>query len=181
MGDAWLPVSIKEAEVSLSHYSQDFSANKSSRPPENTSTSTSTSTSNTELPVSSGFDSHPSILQSAHLSDAVHLSEVQDLHTKMLYTAGELPEAHLANIVPERKMAWAVEALGGIVRQSGFSLSLLGTTLGRIELTKGILHGHPALKLNLLDAELTRTIPLPKNAENVSATWDNGQLHLNWQ
>ncbi len=177
MGDAWLPVSIKEAETSLSHYSQDFSANKSSSTPENTSTSTS----NTELPVSSGFDSHPSILQSAHLSDAVHLSEVQDLHTKMLYAAGELPEAHLANIVPERKMAWAVEALGGIVRQSGFSLSLLGTTLGRIELTKGILHGHPALKLNLLDAELTRTIPLPKNAENVSATWDNGHLHLNWQ
>ena len=177
MGEAWLPLSIEEAETTLGFNHPLNHERNSAFPSPSTPTSPS---SPSPTPPSSGFAAHPEQLLNAHMNGAGHLGEVQDLHAKMLYTAGELPEAHLANILPERKMSWAVEALGGIIRQSGLTIPLKGTTLGRVELTKGELYGHPAVKLNLLDAELIRTIPLPSTAENVTATWENGYLHLTW-
>ena len=54
--------------------------------------------------------------QSAHLAfagDVDHLEEVRLNHQKNMFSAGLVPEAHLAEIAPERQLAWMVEELNG--------------------------------------------------------------------
>lgn len=127
-----------------------------------------------------GLSTNPGILHDRHLHSANHLAEVQEMHTRLLVSAGELPETHMAEIAPERRLAWVIEEMGGKLSPSGASIPLRGTSLGRIELSRGELHGHPALKLNLLDVDMVRTIPLPDEADLVSATWSAGELQLHW-
>lgn len=131
-------------------------------------------------PVTVGLAAEPMHLHSEHLSGASHLSEVRDMHTKLLVTAGELPESNLADIHPERSLKWMVEELGGTVGQRAVSIPLKGTTLGRVELYRGELHGHPAMKLNLLDIHWEKTIPLPEEVGQLTATWDSGNLVIEW-
>ena len=63
--------------------------------------------------VNSGLDATPSELHAAFEMSGDHLSEVRDRHTMMLVTSGELPESHIADIAPERRLNWIVEELNG--------------------------------------------------------------------
>lgn len=130
--------------------------------------------------IHTGLESAPAALHEHHLAGATHLLEVQEMHTRVLISAGELAEEHIASIAPERRLAWVIEDLHGSIRSRGVTIPLRGTRPGRVELTCGELHGHPALRLNLLDVEIERTIPLPEEADQVTARWAAGDLHIDW-
>lgn len=131
-------------------------------------------------PLTVGLTPQPQQLHSEHLSNANHLAEVQDIHTRLLVNAGELPESHLAEIHPQRQLEWMVAELGGSVGDRSISIPLRGTSLNRVEVCKGELHGHPAMKLHLLDLDLEKTIPLPAEVGELTAVWDSGDLHITW-
>ena len=61
--------------------------------------------------VSDGLDASPSELHAAFEISGDHLAEVRDRHTMMLITSGELPESHMAEIAPERRLDWMVKEL----------------------------------------------------------------------
>ena len=54
--------------------------------------------------VSDGLNATPSELHAAFEMSGDHLTEVRDRHTMMLVTSGELPETHMADIAPERRL-----------------------------------------------------------------------------
>lgn len=132
------------------------------------------------LSAHSGLSGKPHILHAQHLSSIPHLAEVQELHSRFLVSAGELPESHLAEILPDRRLEWMVAELGGNLGERRISIPLRGTTLGRVEVSKGELHGHPVLKLNLLDIGWHKTVTLPDDARELTAVWDSGELHIGW-
>jgi len=130
--------------------------------------------------ITTGLSSEPSLLHAEHLGNLSHLSEVQELHSRFLVSAGELPETHLAEVLPERRLEWMVEELGGVLREREFTIPLRGTTLGRVEVSKGELHGHPAIKLALFDIDWEQVVTLPEGAGEISAIWDSGHLQIGW-
>ena len=127
-----------------------------------------------------GLAGKPHLLHAQHLSSIPHLAEVQEMHTRFLVSAGELPESHIAEVLPERRLEWMVAELGGIVDERRISIPLRGTTLGRVEVCTGEINGHPAMKLNLLDIDWQQTVTLPDNASELTAIWDSGELHIGW-
>ena len=54
--------------------------------------------------VSDGLDASPSELHAAFEISGDHLAEVRDRHTMMLVASGEIPESHIADIAPERRL-----------------------------------------------------------------------------
>ena len=130
--------------------------------------------------VAEGLAGEPHLHHANHLNSPRHLAEVQELHTRFLVSAGEIPESHLAEILPERRLKWLVDELGGILGDRRISIPLRGTTLGRVEVSKGEMHGHPAMKLNLLDIDWMQTVTLPDGAGELTAVWDSGDLYISW-
>ena len=130
--------------------------------------------------VTGGLSSEPHLHHARHLNSTGHLAEVQELHTRFLVSSGEIAESHLAEILPERRLKWMVDEIGGILGNRGISIPLRGTTLGRVEVSKGEMHGHPAMKLNLLDIDWKQTVTLPDDAGELTAVWDSGDLHISW-
>ena len=61
--------------------------------------------------VSDGLGASPSELHAEFEMTGDHLAEVRDRHTMMLVTSGELPESHMADIAPERRLNWMVKEL----------------------------------------------------------------------
>ena len=127
-----------------------------------------------------GLASMPHLLHAQHLSSIPHLAEVQEMHSRFLVSAGEIPESHLAEILPERRLEWMVAELGGIVGERRISIPLRGTTLGRVKVSTGEINGHPAMKLNLLDIDWQQTVTLPDDTSELTAIWDSGELHIGW-
>ena len=99
--------------------------------------------------VSDGLDASPSELHAAFEMSGDHLSEVRDRHTMMLVTSGELPETHMAEIAPERRLDWVIDELNGRRHSDGLSIPLRGAEMENIDLTKGELDGHSTLKLKV--------------------------------
>ena len=128
--------------------------------------------------VNSGLDATPSELHAAFEMSGDHLSEVRDRHTMMLVTSGELPESHIADIAPERRLDWIVEELNGKMHTNGLSIPLLGADLESIDLSKGELDGHSILKLKIGNFE--RKLPLPSEVDSIKATMSDGILNLSW-
>ena len=128
--------------------------------------------------VNSGLDATPSELHAAFEMSGDHLSEVRDRHTMMLVTSGELPESHIADIAPERRLDWIVEELNGKRHTNGLSIPLLGADLESIDLSKGELDGHSILKLKIGNFE--RKLPLPSEVDSIKATMSDGILNLSW-
>ena len=128
--------------------------------------------------VNSGLDATPSELHAAFEISGDHLAEVRDRHTMMLVTSGEIPESHIADIAPERRLNWIVEEMNGKRHNHGLSIPLLGAELESIDLTKGELEGHSVLKLKIGDFE--RKLPLPTKVESVKASMENGILDVRW-
>ncbi len=128
--------------------------------------------------VNSGLDATPSELHAAFEMSGDHLSEVRDRHTMMLVTSGELPESHIADIAPERRLDWIVEELNGKRHTNGLSIPLLGADLESIDISKGELDGHSILRLKIGNFE--RKLPLPSEVDSIKATMSDGILNLSW-
>ena len=128
--------------------------------------------------VNSGLDATPSELHAAFEMSGDHLAEVRDRHTMMLVTSGELPESHIADIAPERRLNWIVEELNGKRHSNGISIPLHGADLESIDISKGELDGHSILRLKIGNFE--RKLPLPSEVDSIKATMSDGILNLNW-
>ena len=128
--------------------------------------------------VSSGLDATPSELHAVFEISGDHLAEVRDRHTMMLVTSGELPESHIANIAPDRRLNWIIEEMNGKRHNDGLSIPLHGANIDSIDLTKGELEGHSVLKLKIGDFE--RKLPLPSEVESIKAILNDGILNVNW-
>lgn len=128
--------------------------------------------------VSDGLDASPSELHAVFEMSGDHLSEVRDRHTMMLVTSGELPENHMAEIAPERRLDWIIDELNGRRHSDGLSIPLHGAEMENIDLTKGELDGHSTLKLKVGTFE--RKLPLPADIENIKANITDGILNIRW-
>ena len=128
--------------------------------------------------VSDGLDASPSELHAAFEMSGDHLSEVRDRHTMMLVTSGELPETHMAEIAPERRLDWVIDELNGSRHSDGLSIPLHGAGMENIDLTKGELDGHSTLKLKVGTFE--RNLPIPADIENIKANFTDGILNIRW-
>ena len=128
--------------------------------------------------VSDGLDASPSELHAAFEMSGDHLSEVRDRHTMMLVTSGELPETHMAEIAPERRLDWVIDELNGRSHSDGLSIPLHGAEMENIDLTKGELDGHSTLKLKVGTFE--RKLPIPADIENIKANFTDGILNIRW-
>ena len=128
--------------------------------------------------VSSGLDATPSELHAAFEISGDHLAEVRDRHTMMLVTSGELPESHIADIAPERRLNWIIDEMNGKMHADGLSIPLHGAEVESIDLSKGELEGHSILKLKIGNFE--RKLPLPTEVESIKATLNDGVLNVLW-
>ena len=128
--------------------------------------------------VSDGLGASPSELHAEFEMTGDHLAEVRDRHTMMLVTSGELPESHMADIAPERRLNWMVKELNGNLTSNGLTIPLHGANMDSIQLSKGELEGHSILKLQV--GEFKRKLPLPKEVDSIQATIHQGVLNISW-
>ena len=122
-------------------------------------------------------------LHASFHSDADHLNQVQSMHEQVLVSAGMLPETHLADVQPERQLKWMVEALHGKVNPDGLTIPLLGVTAEEFDLHTKQQGEITLVRLVVKDGEndpLEREMPVPSDAEKISAHYLNGRLHLRW-
>jgi len=133
-----------------------------------------------EIEVSTtGLQTSPSELHAVFELAGDHLSEVRDRHKMVMVESGSLPESHLADIAPERRMKWIIEELNGIAHDRGFTIPLLGASDSEISLFKGEIDGHSILKLQV-NSDFIRKIPIPSDVSSIKAKLENGLLKLDW-
>ena len=130
-----------------------------------------------------GLEVEPQQLHAEFHIQAAHLSEVQMNHHRVLTASGMIPESHLAEIEPERRLAWMVDQLHGTVNPDGFMIPLHGAGNSDIEIST--LHDETQRQLRIVVKEaghddLLRILPLPAEANEISAHFINGRLHLRW-
>ena len=106
-------------------------------------------------------------------------AEVRARHTMMLVTSGELPEKHMAEIAPERRLNWIVDELNGKRHTNGLTIPLHGADSSSIDLAKGEIEGHSILKLRVGE-NFVRNLPLPADIDSIKATLNGGVLDLRW-
>ena len=110
----------------------------------------------------------------------MHLEEVRLNHQKNLFMAGLVPEAHLADIAPERQLAWMVEELNGEVNDSGFRLPLMGLSQSEVNVSTSSINGIMTLKLDLGE-HLQRVTRLPRGVTKISTQWNDGWLSISFE
>nr|ADD95923.1 hypothetical protein [uncultured organism MedDCM-OCT-S04-C1] len=129
--------------------------------------------------VTDGLDASPSELHAAFEMSGDHLNEVRDRHTMMLVSSGEIPESHMAEIAPERRLNWIVDELNGKRHTNGLTIPLQGADASSIDLAKGDIDGHSILKLRVGE-NFVRNLPLPADIDSIKATLKGGVLDLSW-
>ena len=128
--------------------------------------------------VSDGLEASPSELHAAFELSGDHLAEVRDRHTMMIVTSGELPESHMAEIAPERRLDWIVKELNGNIHSNGLTIPLHGAQMESVQLTRGELNGHSILKLQIGD--FVRKLPIPAESDSINASLSDGNLNIRW-
>ena len=128
--------------------------------------------------VSDGLDASPSELHAVFEVAGDHLAEVRDRHTMMLVTSGELPESHIADIAPERRLDWMVKELNGNIHSNGLTIPLYGANMDSIHISRGELDGHSILKLQV--GEFVRKLPIPADSGSIDASLNDGVLNIRW-
>ena len=128
---------------------------------------------------SEGLSSGPEILHAEFAIQADHLHEARDRHTMLLVTAGELPEANLAEIHAMRRLAWMVDELNGMLHPDGLSIPLHGADLDMVQLSIGEMNGLRSLKLRI-GSEFERIMPLPEHSQDPKASINDGKLELRY-
>jgi hypothetical protein len=121
----------------------------------------------------------PETLHAEFAIQADHLHEARDRHTMLLVTAGELPEANLAEIHPMRRLAWMVDDLNGLLHPDGLTIPLHGADLDMVELSIGEMNGLRSLKLRI-GSDFERIMPLPEDSTEPKATINDGKLELRY-
>lgn len=128
--------------------------------------------------VSDGLDASPSELHAVFEVTGDHLAEVRDRHTMMLVASGELPESHIADIAPERRLDWMVKELNGNIHSNGLTIPLYGANMDSIHISRGELDGHSILKLQV--GEFVRKLPIPADSSSIDASLNDGVLNIRW-
>jgi len=135
-------------------------------------------------PISNGLDVTPNLLHDEFHQQAGHLSEVEQLHSHVLVTAGMLPETHIAEVQPQRQLAWVIKELHGRLNPDGLSVPLLGAAIDQIQLQVMRTETRATVKLTISEENnptLERLMPLPEEATgDINAHFVNGKLHLRW-
>ncbi len=130
-----------------------------------------------------GLVAEPSLLHEQFHDSAEHLAEVQMNHQQVLAAAGMLPETHIAEVEPERRLAWMVDQLHGTLNPDGFTIPLHGADVNDIQLFTLHEQSQRQVKISIRElghTDFERVLPLPSDAEEVQAHFINGRLHLRW-
>ena len=137
-----------------------------------------------ESPVSNGLEATPDLLHAEFHQQAGHLGEVTQLHSQLLVTAGMLPETHIAEVQPQRQLAWVIKELHGRLNPDGLTVPLLGAEINQIHLQVLRTETRATVKLTISEENnpvLERLMPLPVEATgDLTAHFVNGRLHLRW-
>ena len=134
--------------------------------------------------VMTGLTPEAASLQAAFDARPSHLDEVKQRHLEVLVTAGMLPETGLAEVHPERALAWVVDGINGRVNPDGLTIPLLGALPEHVHLKTKVTEEATLVHLTVQDGEhpdLVRELPLPLDAAStLEATFNEGRLHLRW-
>lgn len=117
--------------------------------------------------------------------EANHLKEVENRHLQVLVTSGMIPEDHIANTEPSRKLDWLVTELNGRVNPDGLSIPLKGLEIGDIEIYQMKTDNDTQIKLKLTEKdgqELERVLNIPADGSEsaIEANFFNNRLYLRW-
>ena len=117
--------------------------------------------------------------------EANHLKEVENRHLQVLVTSGMIPEDHIANTEPSRKLDWFVTELNGRVNPDGLSIPLKGLEIGDIEIYQMKTDNDTQIKLKLIEKdgqELERVLNIPADGSEsaIEANFFNNRLYLRW-
>ncbi|DAC35659.1 MAG TPA: hypothetical protein HA286_04980 [Candidatus Poseidoniaceae archaeon] len=125
----------------------------------------------------------PEDLHAEVAAEAGHLDEVRQRHTFHLVTAGMLPETHLANVEPERRLAWMVEELHGRTDPDGLTFPMAGVQDGQLstEVVEAEQGSMLRIKIEQDGAPtLERELPLAADAKDVQHHFVDGHLVVRW-
>lgn len=112
-----------------------------------------------------------------------HLSEVRDLHTKHLVTAGMIPETHIARTNPERALEWLVAELNAVKNPDGLTIPMKGVSEQELTVTETSEENQKFLEISISSdtiGEFSRKIPLPEASSDWSVKFVDGNLRLRW-
>jgi hypothetical protein len=117
--------------------------------------------------------------------DANHLKEVENRHLQVLISSGMIPEDHIANIEPSRKLDWFVNELNGKINPDGLSIPLRGLEIDDIEIYQMRTEGDTQIKLKFIEKdgqELERVLNISshKSESVIQANFFNNRLYLRW-
>lgn len=117
--------------------------------------------------------------------EANHLKEVENRHLQVLVSSGMIPEEHIANTEPSRKLDWFVNELNGRINPDGLSIPLKGLEIDDIEIYQMKTDEDTQIKLKFIEKdgqELERVLNIPSdNSESaIQANFFNNRLYLRW-
>ena len=132
-----------------------------------------------------GLQSEVQDLHSNFWQEANHLKEVENRHLQVLVSSGMIPEDHISNTEPSRKLDWFVSELNGRVNPDGLSIPLKGLEIGDIEIHQMKNDDDVQIKLKLTEKdgqELERVFNVPNDSSgsNIRANFFNNRLYLRW-
>ena len=132
-----------------------------------------------------GLESEVENLHTNFWQEANHLKEVENRHLQVLVTSGMIPEDHVANTEPSRKLDWFVTELNGRFNPDGLSIPLKGLEIGDIEIYQMKTDNDTQIKLKLIEKdgqELERVLNIPADGSEsaVGANFFNNRLYLRW-
>ena len=117
--------------------------------------------------------------------EANHLKEVENRHLQVLVSSGMIPEEHIANTEPSRKLDWFVNELNGRINPDGLSIPLKGLEIDDIEIYQMKTGEDTQIKLKFIEKdgqELERVLNIPSNNSEsaIQANFFNNRLYLRW-
>ena len=132
-----------------------------------------------------GLESEVENLHTNFWQEANHLKEVENRHLQVLVNSGMIPEEHIANTEPSRKLDWFVNELNGKINPDGLSIPLKGLEIDDIEIYQMKTDEDTQIKLKFIEEdgqELERVLNIPSdNSESaIQANFFNNRLYLRW-
>ena len=113
-----------------------------------------------------GLESEVENLHTNFWQEANHLKEVENRHLQVLVSSGMIPEEHIANTEPSRKLDWFVNELNGKVNPDGLSIPLKGLEIDDIEIYQMKTDEDTQIKLKFIEEdgrELERVLNIPSD------------------
>ena len=132
-----------------------------------------------------GLESEVENLHTNFWQEANHLKEVENRHLQVLVSSGMIPEEHIANTEPSRKLDWFVKELNGRINSDGLSIPLKGLEIDDIEIYQMKTGEDTQIKLKFIEKdgqELERVLNIPSNNSEsaIQANFFNNRLYLRW-